>query len=243
MSIAARSGRGGLGCVYVWAGGNGAERGASCYDGYASHPDAMAVAAVSHEGRRASYSECGTATFVSAPSSGDGIGITTTDVPDIGTTYGCRDDFGGTSAAAPFVAGVATLIVGANPRLTSRDILSIIAQTSSMIDSSDPGWTRNSAGRMWNPCYGFGLVDAGAAVTMAISAEPGLSGVLVVASSEARTCGTAVSERSGVDATASSPVVDERSLPCFVPDTRGYSLASWSASETRDLWWREQTSR
>lgn len=172
MHAAASSGRGGLGSIYVWAAGNGAQYGDSCaYDGYASHPAAMAVAAVTSTGTVAYYSEPCPAVFVSAPSSGAAAssGITTTTIPTSTGDRGCRDDFGGTSAAAPYVAGVVALILGANPALTSHDVFEIIADTATMVDPQHKSWVRNAAGRYHSHYYGFGLVNAAAAVERARS--------------------------------------------------------------------------
>lgn len=100
----------------------------------------------------------------------------------------------GTSAAAPSVTGVIALIKEANPSLSSRDIKHILASTSAQVDASfsnpwgndhpsqaiggctdlslsghiyEQGWVTNAAGYKFSNFYGFGLVDADAAVTMA----------------------------------------------------------------------------
>ena len=98
----------------------------------------------------------------------------------------------GTSAAAPIVSGVVALIMEANPSLTQREIKHILAITAKKIDSSsdtshpsthghfsgcanlslaghsyEQGWVSNAAGHSFNNYYGFGLVDADAAVTEA----------------------------------------------------------------------------
>ena len=86
--------------------------------------------------------------------------------------------FSGTSSAAPMVAGVAALMLGVNPGLTQRDVKYILAVTARPLDLWQPavryrgttvesGWTRNAAGFRFSNRYGFGLVDASAAVTMA----------------------------------------------------------------------------
>jgi subtilisin-like proprotein convertase family protein len=86
----------------------------------------------------------------------------------------------GTSAAAPTVAGVAALMLGVNPNLTQRDVKYILASTARQIDAAqpkaiyegfvvDPGWITNAAGHHFSNWYGFGLVDAMAAVKMAAS--------------------------------------------------------------------------
>jgi len=163
MEDGVTNGRGGLGNVYVWAGGNGAKRGDQCSkDGYVNSPYTIAVAAVNHEGKRSYYSESCPAIFVSALSSGAGRWITTTDVQGApGSSSGnCRSDFGGTSAAAPMVAGVVALMLQANPRLGWRDVQHILARTSTRNDADDEGWTENGAGLWHHDSYGFGVVNA-----------------------------------------------------------------------------------
>ncbi len=74
----------------------------------------------------------------------------------------------GTSAATPMVAGVAALMLQANPNLGWRDVKIIFAQTARVNDSTPTsGWTTNGAGYWINHNYGFGVVDANAAVIMA----------------------------------------------------------------------------
>ncbi len=90
--------------------------------------------------------------------------------------------FNGTSSAAPNAAGVIALINSANPSLSYRDIKAILVKTSSQVDPDNapvvlpvgdgefiahPGWVENAAGYAHNNLYGFGRVDAGAAVAMA----------------------------------------------------------------------------
>jgi len=76
------AGRGGLGNIYVWAGGNGAwDNDNVNYDGFANSRFTIAVGAIDHNGRRATYSEPGAPLLVSAySSSGTGVGVTTTDL-------------------------------------------------------------------------------------------------------------------------------------------------------------------
>ncbi|AKK68262.1 S8 family serine peptidase [Xanthomonas translucens] len=81
----------------------------------------------------------------------------------------------GTSAATPTVAGVAALMLSVNPQMTWRDVKYILATTAQQIDPGqpkavyngsviDPGWITNAAGHAFSNWYGFGLVDAAAAV-------------------------------------------------------------------------------
>lgn len=162
-------GRGGKGSVYIWAAGNGARFGDNCnYDGYASSRYVLTVGAVNHFGKHAYYSEPCAAIIVSAPSSGkDLVGITTTDMNN-----DCTNDFTGTSASAPLVAGVAALMLAANGNLTWRDVHHIMAQTARINDPYDSDWSRNGGGLLVNHKYGFGVVDAHSAVVLAKSWQP-----------------------------------------------------------------------
>ena len=163
-------GRGGRGSVFVWAGGNGrAYDDDANFDGYANSRFVAAVAACDRNGVQASYSERGANLLVTAPSSGSGAGITTVDRSGSpGYSSGAyTSSFGGTSAAAPAVAGVAALMLQANPDLTWRDVQAILAESAVKNDPGDPEWTQNGAGRWVSHRYGFGLVDAAAAVAAA----------------------------------------------------------------------------
>ena len=97
--------------------------------------------------------------------------------------------FNGTSSAAPNASGVVSLILSANPELTWRDVRHILASTSTLIDAENApvklttadgefvahdGWVENAAGYSFNNLYGFGRVDAGAAVAMAKSYDASL---------------------------------------------------------------------
>lgn len=92
----------------------------------------------------------------------------------------------GTSAATPNVSGVIALMLEANPSLSVRDIKYILAKTARRVDSGfsgiqttsllpghtvvlEQGWTTNAAGYAFSNRYGFGAVDAAAAVSMAKS--------------------------------------------------------------------------
>jgi len=166
----AENGRNGLGSLYVWAAGNGAQRGDQCgKDGYVNSRYTIAVAAVNHLGERSYYSESCPAMFVGALSSGAGRWITTTDVQGApGSSSGnCRSDFGGTSAAAPVVAGVVGLMLQANPQLSWRDVQHVLAAAATRNDPDHSSWVRNAAGVWHSDSYGFGLVNASAAATAA----------------------------------------------------------------------------
>ncbi len=78
----------------------------------------------------------------------------------------------GTSAAAPMVAGVAALILEANPELSYRDVKYILATTARKNDPSDANWAQNGAGHWFNKNYGFGAVDSYSAVQKATAFTP-----------------------------------------------------------------------
>ena len=167
------TGYGGKGVFYAWAAGNGAEEGDySSLDEYNNYYAVTSVCAVNYDDKRTSYSEAGANLWVCAPSS-DRVqkmpGIATT---DNGNRY--RDDFGGTSAATPIVAGVAALIRDANDTLTWRDVKLILAASARKNDTSNSGWETGTAkygangNYQFNHEYGFGVVDAQAAVDLAM---------------------------------------------------------------------------
>ena len=188
------TGRSGLGTLYMWAAGNGREGGdrATCpswicsdnsnYDGQANYRGVMAVAAVNDQGVQSSYSESGANLWISSPG-GEFCSthtITTTDRSGgIGenppATAGISDYpnlnytkcMNGTSAATPGAAGVVALVLAANPSLGWRDVRIILANTARQNDLTGGGWQTNGAGYHFNHKYGFGVVDAAAAVTAA----------------------------------------------------------------------------
>jgi kexin len=167
-------GRGGLGNIYVWAGGNGEYNGDnSNYDGYANSRYTIAVAASNNFGTHAGYSEKGANILLNAPSSGGPsfLSITTTDrTGSLGYSNGnYTNAFGGTSSAAPLVSGIIALMLQANPNLTWRDVKHILIKTAEKNDPIDANWTTNGAGYNINHKYGFGRIDALAAVNAAFT--------------------------------------------------------------------------
>jgi subtilisin-like proprotein convertase family protein/subtilisin family serine protease len=88
----------------------------------------------------------------------------------------------GTSSATPVTAGVIALMLEANPALGWRDVKYVLAFTARQIDAgraavnialtggnyvAEPPWTTNAAGFKFHNWYGFGMVDAAAAVGLA----------------------------------------------------------------------------
>jgi len=170
MENAVTMGRNGRGVIYVWAAGNGAVSLDNCnYDGYANSRFTISIGATDYLGHRSYYSESCAALIACAPSSGSSKSITTTDLLGASgtSTTECTNTFGGTSAAAPLVAGIVALILEANPLLGWRDVQHILVTSSRITDPQDADWFTNGAGLSHNHKYGFGLVDAEAAVSMA----------------------------------------------------------------------------
>ncbi len=168
----------GKGTFYVFAAGNGHLLGDdSNLDEYANYYGVTAACSVDSRDARAGYSETGANLWVCAPANdrpgalGGTFGILTTENSD---RY--ERDFTGTSAAAPIVSGVAALVRSANPDLTWRDLKLILAATARKNDPGSAGWEdgANMYGAdspvdryHFNHEYGFGVVDAGAAVDLA----------------------------------------------------------------------------
>ena len=185
----AKKGRDNLGNIYVFSAGNGAKIGSNVnYNLLANSRQGIAVAAIDANGKHSPYSDSGAPVLVSAYSnagtqdSSDRPIATTGQYSDDGddsndytiSAYQDGDDqkdnlndFGGTSAAAPFVSGVVALMLEANPDLTWRDVQHILVETAQKNDPTDSEWMQNKAGYSVNPKYGFGAVDAFAAVEMA----------------------------------------------------------------------------
>lgn len=166
-----RTGRGGKGSIFVFPAGNGGcyARNSSneCFsdnsnlDGYVNKLGLITACAVDHNGKLPFYGEIGSNILVCGATSNSAVGITTTDIQN---TY--RDNFSGTSASSPIVAGITALMLAANPQLTWRDVQQVLARTARKNDPTDTGWTTNF-GLNFNPRYGFGTADAQAAVALA----------------------------------------------------------------------------
>jgi subtilisin family serine protease len=164
--------------VITWAAGNGAE--SVDNDGYASYAKVIAVAACNDLGRQSRYSDHGAAVWCSFPSSNGSPSRT----PGIWTTdrhgregYNAGDDslgdaagdytnsFGGTSSAAPGVAGVAALILSANPDLRWDEVKDLLRASADRIDDNATEYDQNGHSNR----YGYGRVNAAAAVRLAAS--------------------------------------------------------------------------
>jgi hypothetical protein len=158
------SGRGGKGTVIVFAAGNGNEDVAS--DPFASHPLTVGVTAIDDTGRKSYYSDFGAAVDVAAPSDGGKNGIWTTALRGTGTQGDAEeytDEFGGTSSAAPVVAGLVGLILSVNPELTAAQVRDLLRSTADKVDRLNGHYDEQGFSRR----YGHGRVNAYRAVRAA----------------------------------------------------------------------------
>ncbi len=212
------SGLGGLGTAFTKAAGNDGDRISnrilSTFRERANHRGLMVVCAVGHDGTHtyASYSTKGANLWLCAPSLSNFhlVGLVTTFGQDQYTTQ-----FGGTSGATPQVAGVAALVRSVNPYLTWRDVKLLLADTAQRNDPGDSSWAAGAARYSdaqstysYSHKYGFGVVDAEAAVEKAFSwpllpaektSETASSGPDVVLENGVRTTELSLSVTTGID--------------------------------------------
>lgn len=191
LNEAFTNGRDGKGVVMVRSGGNYRLVGRNASeDLYVSDPRVIAVAAVNNSGRAASYSSPGAPLLVSAPggeATAPGPFMFTLDflgadgatpfrivlpgeeaqTQDLWNYRWDFNSFAGTSAAAPLVAGTASLMLSVNPDLNYRDVQHILLLAARHLDTADPDLHANGAGFLVSHNQGFGVVDAGQAVRLA----------------------------------------------------------------------------
>ena len=206
--LAATGGPRGRGCVIVFAAGNynaplldpdntgfdwihpefGPQTNTGPIEnGFAVHPQVVAVSASTSQNRKAAYSNWGAEISVSAPSNNfhpidrqqrvPGRGIVTTDNETYGEGFTSNNRwtnrFGGTSSACPLVAGVAALVLSANPELAAAEVKDVLQSTADKIVDPNPDPVLNrtegdydGAGHsLW---FGHGKVNAAAAVAEAV---------------------------------------------------------------------------
>ena len=167
----------------------------SWLSGFAVHPDVITVSACTSLNQKAAYSNWGRSISVAAPSNNaqpnmalstgvfdtpprirqllEGRAVLTSDRTGLqGYTTDDYTGFGGTSSACPLVAGIAGLILSANPDLTAREVKQILQNTTDQIvdKSPDPqlgqtyGTYDKNGHSLW---FGYGKVNAYKAVKTA----------------------------------------------------------------------------
>ncbi|AFC28296.1 Subtilase family peptidase [Paenibacillus mucilaginosus 3016] len=169
-------------------------------------PGVMHVAALASTAQRSHYSNYGTGISVCAPTNNvheyyrvpvQGLGITTTE------GQGVTDRFGGTSSATPLAAGIAALVLSANPALSALELASLLKRTASKelnlegypktppaSFDPDPSWDVSPIAPFdkgdfqdigdpdgtWSPWFGHGKTDARAAVEEALKIRESVPG-------------------------------------------------------------------
>ena len=173
ITNALTKGRGGKGTIMVFAAGNSGE--GVLYPAN-SNPLILAVGAASYCGERKSLSSCdgkawesnyGPELDIMAP----GVAIATTDRAG---SAGYRPDdyysaFSGTSAAAPFISGIAALMLSVNPALKVKEVNDIIEITGRKVrtDMYSYNLIADRPNGPWNNEMGHGLVDGYMSVLLA----------------------------------------------------------------------------
>ena len=168
------------GALVVAAAGN-----CGCVDPTAENPYVLSVSATDESDGVAYFSSTGPYVDIAAP----GSNILTT---AMGGLYLIES---GTSLASPIVAGVAALVFSANPALTPAEVTQLIESTA--IDLGAVGY---------DPAFGYGRIDAFAAVTAAASYVPPPDTTPPTASVTAPTAGATVSATTVVNAAATDNV-------------------------------------
>ncbi len=180
------SGGGGLGTTVVKSANNARKINADINtDPWTQHTEQVVVAAVDQNGFVSEYSSYGAPLLISAfgsPGGANGEVVTTDRRGADGKPGDFTDGFNGTSAATPMVAGVVALMYQANPGLGWRDVQTILAHSARHVGSPINGtiagnekfpwgWngakTWNGGGLHFSNDYGYGLIDARAAVRLA----------------------------------------------------------------------------
>lgn len=181
IELGVKSGRTGLGSIYVWAAGNGRQNSdRSNYDGYASNFGVMSICSVDTNGNVSFFSEPGSNLWVCAPGEkivatdyqslncSDSSSSNLKDLPD--TDY--TQNFNGTSASTPIVSGIIGLLLTRSKQIGKqlgwRDVKMIIAESATKPSSIQWQPTRIK----FNDDIGFGIINAENALTLLNSWAP-----------------------------------------------------------------------
>ncbi|MBM3242570.1 peptidase S8 and S53 subtilisin kexin sedolisin [Candidatus Poribacteria bacterium] len=178
----AREGRNGLGCVICFAAGNENRNindpNSGSVNGFAIHPDVIAVSAITSRDQKSNYSNYGKEISVCAPSNGaGGWGITTSDVTGTFLRMGQQiasgynpgaytDSFGGTSSACPLVAGICALILSIKPQLSSIQVKDLIQRTARHVGNASDYDNNGHSIK-----FGYGCINAEHAIKMILTGD------------------------------------------------------------------------
>lgn len=147
--------RGGLGAVVVFAAGNDDRTIGD--DEMQAMPEVLCVSATDSYGRPTAYTNSGPAVDIAAPSA------TVTLAPEDGIT----ETFGGTSAAAPVISGLAGWALSVAPELSAGAVRQLFLDTA----VPSPLVTHNDEGH--HDTYGYGEVSALALLDALSAADTG----------------------------------------------------------------------
>ncbi|XP_075157350.1 furin-like protease 2 isoform X2 [Haematobia irritans] len=167
------SGRQGKGSIFVWASGNGGRYTDSCNcDGYTNSIFTLSISSATQGGFKPWYlEECSStlATTYSSGTPGHDKSVATVDMDGrLRPDHICTVEHTGTSASAPLAAGICALALEANPNLTWRDMQYLVVYTSRPAPlEKESGWMLNGVKRKYSHKFGYGLMDAGAMVSLA----------------------------------------------------------------------------
>ncbi|KAI2638384.1 peptidase S8/S53 domain-containing protein [Xylaria nigripes] len=159
-----QKGRDGLGSIFVFASGNGAQSDDNCnFDGYTNSIYSITVGAIDREGVHPYYSEKCSAQLVVTYSSGKTDAIHTTDVGE----NSCYNGHGGTSAAAPLAAGIFALALQVRPDLSWRDMQYIALESAVPVELDSGEWQKTTKGKQFSHTFGYGKIDSYALIETA----------------------------------------------------------------------------
>lgn len=185
VTTAAQYMRGKGGVVIAAAGNSGID------PGFTDNPYIISVSATDSNDAKASWSNYGSFIDVAAP----GVSIPTT---KMGNAY---SKWSGTSFSSPVTAGVAALIMAANPNLTPDEVEKVLKESADKIAGTD-----------FHPYFGNGRVNAAAAVQLALNTTS-KDTVPPMVSIFSPTAGSVISGISQVEVSASDNIgVSEVSL-------------------------------
>ncbi|MCB0636364.1 MAG: S8 family serine peptidase, partial [Lewinella sp.] len=187
LANAVTQGRDGLGSVVLFAAGNENNEMVS-YP--AAYPEAIAVGAMNYCNERKSPTSCDGSSWGATGQGGSnygamldvmapGVHIVTTDLrgphgynsSDTPEVYPFNSDYAGyysgTSAACPFAAGVAALILSANQYITAAEVRAILESTCDKVGEYDYVETEGRPHGDWHVEMGYGRINAYQAVLQA----------------------------------------------------------------------------
>lgn len=161
------NGRNGKGCVVVFGSGN-SDSPSVLFPGKPIS-EVLMVGAISQCGERKSPSSCDGSISWRGSNYGTDLDLVAPGVlmPTTANSSQYNLSFEGTSSACPVVAGVAALVLSANPNLTGQQVRNIIERTARKVNKDTLYIYNPTSGRPngdWNDEMGYGLVNAYEAV-------------------------------------------------------------------------------